>query len=58
MRSLCICSMNTAAVSFTTLLNGGINLNIPDRFSLVHEQFLKPFWRNLSRRGAIWKISW
>ena len=25
--------------------NGGINLNIPDRFSLVHEQFLKPFWR-------------
>lgn len=25
--------------------NGGINLNIPDRFSLMHEQFLKPFWR-------------
>ncbi len=25
--------------------NGGINLDIPDRFSLVHEQFLKPFWQ-------------
>lgn len=24
--------------------NRGINLSIPDRFSLVHEQFLKPFW--------------
>lgn len=25
-------------------VNQGINLNIPERFSLVHEQFLKPFW--------------
>lgn len=25
--------------------NRGNNLNIPDQFSLVHEQFLKPFWQ-------------
>lgn len=26
-------------------VNDSLNLNIPERYSLVHEQFLKPFWQ-------------
>jgi VanZ family protein len=38
-------------------MNDGINLNIPERFSLVHEQFLKPFWLEFRpTRGYVFDV--
>jgi hypothetical protein len=32
-----------------------IDLNIPNRFTLLHQQFLEPFWKELKPSRGCWK---